>query len=103
MKCLIASVFISDEIIIISENRSLIDIFLIILSFVEDVYTKLFQTKQSYRRIRIIISNKRQIFYNYYIYTVETRNLEVPGTCKNNSKHPEIDSSESGFLHVIEI
>jgi len=35
--------------------------------------------------------------------TVETRNLEVPGTCKNNSKHPEIDSSESGFLHVIEI
>jgi len=36
-------------------------------------------------------------------YTVETRNLEVPGTCKNNSKHPEIDSSESGVLHVIEI
>jgi len=37
------------------------------------------------------------------MYTVETQNLEVPGTCKNNSKHPEIDSSESGFLHVIEI
>ena len=35
--------------------------------------------------------------------TVETRDLEVPGTCKNNSKHPEIDSPESGFLHVIEI
>jgi len=35
--------------------------------------------------------------------TVETRNLEVPGTCKNNLKHPEIDSSESKFLHVIEI
>jgi len=35
--------------------------------------------------------------------TVETRNLEVPGTWKNNSKHPEIDSSESGFLYVIEI
>jgi len=35
--------------------------------------------------------------------TVETRNLEVPGTLKNTSKHPIIDSSESGSLHVIEI
>jgi len=34
---------------------------------------------------------------------VEARNLEVPGTCKYNSRHPEIDLFESGFLHVIEI
>jgi len=27
--------------------------------------------------------------------TVETRNLEVPRTCKHNSRHPEIDPSES--------
>ena len=27
--------------------------------------------------------------------TVETRNLEVTGTCKHNSRHPEIDPSES--------
>jgi len=35
------------------------------------------------------------------ICTVETRNLDVPGTCKHNSRHPEIDPTESGFLHVI--
>ena len=43
------------------------------------------------------------LFLTTLIYTAETGNLEVPGTCKNKSKHPEIDSSESGFLHVIEI
>ena len=26
-------------------------------------------------------------------YTVELRNLEVPGTCKQNSRYPEIDLS----------
>ena len=28
-----------------------------------------------------------------YIFTVKPRNLEVPGTCKNNSRYPEIDPS----------
>jgi len=47
---------------------------------------------------RLYSKLKLEINYN----TVETRNLEVRGTCKHNSKHPEIDSSESGFVHVIE-
>jgi len=50
------------------------------------------------RKVHVILDHP-----SYLLYTVETRNLEVPGTCKNNSRHPEIDSSESGFLHVIEI
>ena len=41
--------------------------------------------------------------FEVFLYTVETRNLEVPGIFKNTSKHPIIDSSESGLLHVIEI
>ena len=35
--------------------------------------------------------------------TVEPRNLEVPGTCKHTSRYPEIDPSESVFLHDISI
>jgi len=49
-----------------------------------------------YREIILLIEHM-------FSCTVETRNLEVSGTCKHNSRHPEIDLSESGYLHVIEI
>jgi len=45
---------------------------------------------------------KSLLFKNCYLkcivnicYTVKARNFEVPGTCKHNSRHPEIDPSES--------
>ena len=46
----------------------------------------------SWRATRITILNT---------CTVKPQNLEVPGTCKYNSRYPEIDPSESSFLHDI--